>query len=72
MAEINRCCCEINCSTSRQIIIKMIGISREYCNKKAKYFENNKWYCGTHAPSKIKLRSDISFEKWKQSQNTSK
>lgn len=28
------------------------------CSKKAKYFEDGKWYCGTHAPSRIKLRAE--------------
>ena len=27
-----------------------------FCHNKAKYFEDGKWYCGTHAPSKIAER----------------
>lgn len=34
------------------------------CSKTAKYHENGKWWCGTHAPSKVKERADKSREKW--------
>lgn len=28
------------------------------CGNKAKYNENGGWYCGTHAPSRIKARAE--------------
>lgn len=37
---------------------------REYykCNCKASIFENDKWWCKKHAPSKIKEREDKKWE----------
>ena len=34
------------------------GFNRHPCSKKAKYFEDEKWYCKTHAPSQAKLRRE--------------
>jgi hypothetical protein len=62
----NICSAIVNNKTSRQIITKMLnGYSDEICGCNAKYFENNEWYCGRHAPSKIAERERISYEKWK-------
>ena len=33
------------------------------CANKGKYRERKKWYCGIHAPSKIKEREDRRYEK---------
>lgn len=57
----------INYRTSRQIMTKMINhYPDEVCGLNAKYFENGEWYCGKHAPSKIKEREDKAFLKWEQ------
>ena len=40
------------------------------CRKKAKYFEDGKWYCGLHAPSKIKDRRDRKLERDEQIRNS--
>jgi hypothetical protein len=59
------CSATINDKTSRQIMSKMInGFCNEICGCNAKYFENDDWYCGKHAPSKISERERISYEKW--------
>jgi proteasome lid subunit RPN8/RPN11 len=64
--EKNICCATINDKTSRHIMRKMInGYPDEICGCKANYFENNEWYCGKHAPTKIEERQRISYEKWK-------
>jgi hypothetical protein len=34
------------------------------CDKVAKHFEDNKWYCGNHAPSKIKEREDKAWNRY--------
>jgi len=35
------------------------GDWRSYpCTKNAKYFEDDKWWCGIHAPSKVKERQE--------------
>ena len=60
------CTSVINHRTSRQIVSKMISRSDfERCGNNAKYFENNQWYCGKHAPSKEKERETKRFELWK-------
>jgi len=40
------------------------GSSRRLCNNKATIFENNKWYCKKHAPSKIKEREEKAWENY--------
>ena len=34
------------------------------CDKNATYFENDRWWCGFHAPSKIKEREDRNEAKY--------
>lgn len=72
--EKNRICsATINDKTSKQIMSRMInGYQDEICGCKAKYFEDEKWFCGRHAPSKIEERERISFEKWKAKIKTQK
>ena len=66
MKEKHICSATVNDKTSRQIMTKMInGYFDEICGCNAKYFEDNEWYCGKHAPSKIAERGRISYEKWK-------
>jgi len=65
---MEKCGCEINFSNSRDILSKLInGYNKEYCNNNAKYFEDGHWYCGKHAPSKIREREDKSYKKWQES-----
>ncbi len=65
MKEKHTCCATINDKTSRQIMSKMInGWEYDICGCNAKYFEDNDWYCGKHAPSKIAERQRVSYEKW--------
>jgi len=64
--EKNICSATVNDKQSRQILIKVInGYPDEKCGCSAKYFEQNEWYCGKHAPSKIRERELKSYEKWK-------
>jgi hypothetical protein len=66
MSEKHTCSAIVNNNTSRQIIFKMINsMSHDICGCSAKYFEDGTWYCGRHAPSKIKERELKSYEKWK-------
>jgi len=66
MKDKHICSATINDKTSRDIMSKMIsGQSYETCGCSAKYFEDNEWFCGKHAPSKIQERSRKSYEKWK-------
>lgn len=67
------CNCIVNYNTSRQIIAKMIqGTDYERCGCIAKYFEDNQWYCGKHAPSKIKERETKRYEQWKEKMQNKK
>ena len=36
----------------------------ESCGKNAKYFENENWYCGIHAPSQIAKREEKKLPKF--------
>lgn len=65
MKEKHICSTIINDKASRDIITKMInGQADDKCGCNAKFFEDGEWYCGRHAPSKIKEREDKSYAKW--------
>ena len=65
MKDNHKCESEINFGNSTQILSKVInGYDREYCGCNAKYFESGYWYCGRHAPSKVKERGDKKYNKW--------
>jgi len=65
MKEVNKCSTTVNNNTSREIVQNMINrYSDEKCGCNAKYFEGDEWFCGKHAPSKIKERETKSYEKW--------
>jgi hypothetical protein len=69
MNKTNKCIATINDTKSRDILRKMINsLPDELCGCSAKYFENDKWYCGKHAPSKIKERETKSYQKWIENQ----
>ena len=48
------------------------GSSRSNCDKNATIFENGKWYCKRHAPSKIQEREDKSWATYVAKINSSK
>lgn len=51
--EIHKCGSTINFSTSQQVTRYVIYGRTETCDCNAKYFENDNWYCGRHAPLKV-------------------
>lgn len=60
----NKCCAEVNFNAAKWIISRFD--TTQFCGKKAKYYESGDWYCGKHAPSKIKEREDKSYAKWEE------
>jgi len=71
--ETHKCSATVNDKTSRQIMTNMINrYSYEICGCNAKYFEDDYWFCGKHAPSKIQERETKSYEKWKAKINDKK
>jgi len=66
MAKEKHICNTIINQSSRDIISRMINRAKdEICGCNAKYNEEGIWYCGRHAPSKVKEREDKSFAAWK-------
>ena len=65
MKEIYKCSSTVNDKTSRQVMTVMINkYDWETCGCNAKYFENGKWYCGKHAPSKVQEREQKRYDNW--------
>lgn len=55
--KIHKCVAEINYNTGRQMLARAInGGKPDICNCTAKYFEKEEWYCGRHAPSKLRAK----------------
>jgi len=64
--EKNKCCAETH-NGSRDIMSRMINnYEQPICGVNAKYFEGGHWYCGRHAPSKIRDREEKSYRKWQE------
>lgn len=71
MQEKHKCVAEINYNTGTQMLSRVInGGKIDLCNCNAKYFENNEWLCGKHAPSQVEERRMRAYLKWKEKNNS--
>jgi len=59
MKEVHKCSSKTGGSNIMGALLRYSFPDATTCGRNAKYFENDMWYCGIHAPSKITEEKNV-------------